>query len=553
MFDSLFKDIKLSVDKRQTVNITKALQLTIPDVIHVSRYGSTVKIDLTKKDNEKINYIHQIVMSQVRKGIPIYGVNAAYGARVELVLNGGNEEKRLKIAKQISNSIIHVDVSTGPAIEKEIVRAAILLRINTLLAGHSGVRVNTISLLERLLNLNITPIVGQYGSLGASGDLAMNGRVLATLMQLKGTKVFDNEGKTKEADRLLREFGIAPLELEPKEGLALANGDNFSTASALFSTLDIVFLMLLNTATSALTIQALKGSTRNFHPLISELRPHPGQELTSLLLRSLLKRSKLAYQDLNSPLLGDTGQNIQDPYSIRCLPQYYGSDWEALLSFWKTLKININSVSDNPLWTTPENTVKDEEPYQWVSGGNFLAMHMVELLDRLRKVATHIVKQNDRHLTRLVHPKFNNGLPANLSDKSAISQTTFKGLQNQMGMYEVYSTVLADPVSTKFGNHEEFNQDLTSHAFTSGILAKEVIKIARYAIATNLIASCQAIDLRGGPKLLSPKTKPFYEWVRNKVPYIKKEQPLGHYLEDIAKSLMSQEILKLTLKVPSFI
>jgi histidine ammonia-lyase len=195
------------------------------------------------------------------------------------------------------------------------------------------------------------------------------------------------------------------------------------------------------------------------------------------------------------------------------------------------------------LWVTPESVTENEEPYQWISGGNFLAMHMAESLDRIRKILLHIVKQNDRHLARLVHPLFNRGLPANLSDKNAVSQATFKGLQTQMGMFEVYSSLLVYPASTAFGTHEEFNQDITSHAPASSILARELMQIAKLATATNFIAACQAIDLRGGSKLLSPATKYLYDWLRQYVPYIKKEQPLGHYVEKVAGHLTDNEFL----------
>ena len=166
----------------------------------------------------------------------------------------------------------------------------------------------------------------------------------------------------------------------------------------------------------------------------------------------------------------------------------------------------------------------------------------------MRKIRVHIVKQNDRHIARLVHPDFNSGLPANLSDKSALSQSAFKGLQTQMGMYEVYSMLLANPVTTMFGIHEEFNQDITSHAFTSVILAWELLKITKLSIASDLICACQAVDLRGGPELLSPMTKPFYKFVRDKVPYIKKEQPLGEYIEITSKNLTGNNMVDLISK-----
>ncbi len=422
-----------------------------------------------------------------------------------------------------------------------------LVRINMLLPGYSAVRFENLEAIAALLHHHLTPQVGFYGTLGASGDLAHNGRVLSTLLYSPYAKVTDATGTTHNANEALPKARIKKIELNPKEGLGMVNGDNFSTAAAAIQTYEISRLMLVNLFTMALTIQALKGTNRNFHPLLSQVRPHPGQHFVSNTLISLLENSKLAYQELANPASRDNDVLIQDAYSIRCLPQFYGPDWEALVSIWDTVEINANSVSDNPLWTTPETVTKNEQPYQWVTGGNFLAMHMVESMDRLRKILIHMIKQSDRHVSRLINPHLNNGLPANLSPQNAISQCVFKGVQTQMGMLDVFATTLATPLSTAFGVHEELNQDITSHAMTSAYLNQEVLRIAKIAIASNLISSCQAIDLRGGAELLSPRTQELYHFLRNKVPFIEQEQPLGHYIEEVAAILDGDEIFELML------
>jgi len=548
MFDKLLSEFLNSLGNGKTVYLTANPNLTIAEIVRVAENNAKVVFRIPKSHRDKFKLLRKHIINQVKLGVPIYGTTTSYGGRASVVLNKGDEIERRENATRLSEAIIHVDVSTGPAIPKEIVRGGMLIRINMLLSGHSGIRYKNLYSLKDLLNKNITPVVGRYGTVGASGDLAPNGRVLSCLLHHDSSYVWDQRGKKRPARIVLKEAGIKPITLLPKEGLALVNGDNFSTSAGILILHELLSLMLINTIAASLNIEALKGSTRNFHPLLSDLRPHPGQELEARLLRIILTGSKLAMQELKGFKLRESGISVQDPYSIRCLPQYYGPDWEALLEIWKTLQINANSVSDNPLWTTPETTVKGEKPYQWVSGGNFLAMHVAEAVDRMRKIMVHIVKQNDRHIARLVHPEFNNGLPANLSDKSALSQSTFKGLQTQMGMYEVYSMLLANPVTTMFGIHEEFNQDITSHSFTSAILAWELLQITRLSIATDFICACQAIDLRGGPKLLSPFTRPFYEWVRNKVPYIKKEQPLGGYVEELVSLFSGSEIYQLLLK-----
>jgi histidine ammonia-lyase len=174
---------------------------------------------------------------------------------------------------------------------------------------------------------------------------------------------------------------------------------------------------------------------------------------------------------------------------------------------------------------------------------------MVESLDSLRKTLTQITKLNDRHLGRLVSPNHNNGLPANLSDSDAITACAFKGVQVQSGMFDVYSSLLSMPVSTFFGVHEEGNQDITSHALTSGILGLENLRVTRYSLAQQMIAVHQGVLLRGGEKLLSPKTRLLFNYIHKKVEYVKKERPLHNEIETLYQSIISGELNQLLIEV----
>lgn len=539
----LVSELVPSITKKTTITLRGNAHLTLSDIAALDSKTTQIQIHPTAEVQKRINKIRKAMLSQVEQGVPIYGVSSAYGGQAGRVLNKGAKQQRYTQAKKMSQAIVHVDVSTGPSIPTRIVRAAMLIRINMLLPGYSAIRLEVLNALASLLNHRLTPVVGFFGTLGASGDLAHNGRVLSTLLHDPSAMVEKPSGELAPANLALTEENIEKIALEPKEGLALVNGDNFSSAAASVQVIETTQLMLINLLTSALMIQALKGSNRNFHPLLSAVRPHRGQTFVAQSLLNLLKQSRLVVDELKGPKKRKKDAIIQDGYSIRCLPQYLGPDWETVEAVWNTVNVNINGVSDNPLWTTPETVTRNEKAYQWVSGGNFLAMYMADSLDKIRKVLVHIVKQNDRHLSRLINPHQNNNLPANISDPSSISQCTFKGLQTQMGMYDVYATILAAPVSTAFGVHEELNQDLTSHAMTSALMNQEVLKLTRYSLASNLIAACQAIELRGGPQLLSPATRPAFEWIRNRVPYITTEQPLGHFIEKVAQELTDPKLL----------
>lgn len=517
--------------------------LTIPEILAVARQNTPLKLTSDSIILEQIQTCYDQMIQDIESGIPVYGCNTGFGGRAGHVVANGTPEKRLALSKKISEGTVHIDIGVGPIFEKEITRAAMLLRINMLMKGVSAVRLSDLDILRQMLNSDIIPLVNQYGGIGASGDLAHNCRVTSAARWLPGTKVWDKNGRIGEAKSILKTAGIPQLKLEPKAGLGFMNGDNFSTALATLLAVDTLEVLILSCVIGTMMTEVLRGSNRSFHPLLADVRPHSGQKDVAEIYRYLLKGSKLAYMEMTGHKRRPDGVRVQDNYSSRCISQFLGVDVEKIKSIFETIYINANSASDNPLWVPPDHTTEGEKPWQWVSGGNFLAMYMADAMDEIRKILTRVIKLNDRHLSRLINPNENNGLPANLSDKDAITQCSFKGIQIQSGMFEVYSMILATPVTTLFGVHEENNQDITSHALTSGILGKENLRLARYSLAQNLIAVCQAIDLRGGVEKISPNTQPIYKFIRKKVKYVKEERPLHNEIEDIYQSIVTDEIM----------
>lgn len=541
----------LKIQKSKGSIVLDGKHLNIADIIQVSRKNKKVSITKDPKTLKLIEKTYQTMMDDIKNGVPVYGCNSAYGGRAGVVLNKGDIEKRIKNAQKISEAIIHTDVTVGPELDVPITKGAILIRANMLVKGVSAVRQSDIELYIKLLNKNITPIVNQYGGVGASGDLAHNSRVLSALRWIEGTKIRQLDGSVIEAKDALKSEGIEQLKLEPKAGLGLVNGDNFSTSIAASIAYDTLSLFILSLITSAMVVEALNGTNRSFHPLLGKVRQHKGQINVANIMMYLLNDSKLAYQEEYEHKKRKEGELIQDGYSLRGIAQYYAIGAETLIRSLETITINANSASDNPLWVTPEYAINKKDEWNWVSGANFIAMHMSETLDSLRKTLTHIAKISDRHIARLVKPHQNNGLPANLSDPKAISQCTFKGVQIQAGMLDIYSSLLSIPVNTFFGNHEEDNQDITSHAITSGILAKENLRVARYAVAQTMLAAVQAIDIRGGPELLSPQTRPLYDFIREKTNYVKEERPISNDIETIYKSVEDESIIDVINKIIS--
>lgn len=528
--------------------ILSGKNLTIPQMISIAKGIAVVEITKDVKILERVDECYKHMMEDVRNGVPIYGCNSGYGAQASRVLNEGTADERIRIARKISESITHVDVAVGPYFDKDVVRLAMAIRINMLLQGVSAVKLADLNVLKDMLNRDITPMVNQYGGIGASGDLAHNCRILNAARGIKGVKVLDKNGVIVEALEALSKEHIKPLVLDPKAGLGLVNGDNFSTALAVLLSYDTLQALILSTVAGAITIEVLRGSDRSFHPLLSSVRPHEGQEEVASIFRSLLKGSKLSYQEMKGHVLRENGIKIQDGYSLRGISQYHGVNFEKIKWIFEVIQKNANSVSDNPLWVEPEFATKGEAPWQWVSGGNFLAMYMVEVMDAARKILTQIVKLSDRHVARLVNVHENNGLPANLSDDKAISGCSFKGVQIQSGMLEVYSSLLSIPVSTFFGVHEEGNQDITAHSLTSGILGMENLRLCRYALAQQFLALLQAVDLRKGSDMLSPATKPVYIYLRSFTSYVKEERPLNNEIESIYEKIVDGSLMEIMRK-----
>lgn len=513
--------------------------LSIADIQGVYSLDTPIQLTTDTFILQKMEKSYNAMMADIKSGIPVYGTNSAFGGQAARILNQGSEEEKINAAREISEALVFLDVTVGPELPDYITRAAMAIRINMLLQGVSGIRISTLESYLALLNNNLIPIVHQYGGIGASGDLAHNQRVVSALRGISGVYLRDKQGVKREAQEALAEAGISSLKLDPKEGLALVNGDNFSTAMAVDVFIRIVKLYLISTVVGAITVEVLRGTNRVFHPLLSQVRMHPGQAEVSSLYRYLLEGSQLAYQELQGPVPREQGMKVQDGYSLRCIPQFEGVMIETFLHAYSTLTINCNSVSDNPVWVPEDDVLPGEKPWQWVSGGNFLAINVAEVMDQLRKVTTQLIKRNDRHLARLIDKYENNGLPANLSDPQSLIHCAFKGVQIQSGMFDVYSMILSQPVTTLFGTHEERNQDITSHALTSGILARSNLEILEYSLAMNCLAIAQAVDLRGGKELLSPKTRPMYEWIRTHAAYAHNERCLAQDIENLRRYIAS--------------
>jgi phenylalanine ammonia-lyase len=357
-------------------------------------------------------------------------------------------------------------------------------------AGISGVRIGLIERYERLLNEGVTPHVREFGSIGASGDQVPLAYIAGSAIGLSPEYRVDFCGQNMSATEALGRLGLPPMQLLPKEGLALVNGTSVTTGIAVNCVHRARRMLALSMGTHALFIQALKGSLQSFHPFVHQHKPHPGQSWVAREMLSLLKDSRFVQDDSNGKRQHQNGHLIQDRYSVRCLPQFMGPIVDGLSQIARQIEVEANSVTDNPLIDAAHGAV--------YHCGNFLAQYVALAMDQLRHYLGLIAKHLDVQIAILVAPEFNNGLPASLVGNSEKGiNTGLKALQltanSIMPMLLFYGNSLAD----RFPTHaEQFNQNLNSQGMGASCLTRKSLDLFEQYAALSLVFAIQALDLR---------------------------------------------------------
>ena len=404
----------------------------------------------------------------VAGGETVYGVNTGFG----LLANTRIPPDRL--AELQRNLILSHSCGLGEPLPRHVVRLMIVLKLLGLGRGYSGVRPIVIDALQALLDNDAMPVIPCQGSVGASGDLAPLAHLIAALL---GEGHIDLAGEVLPARDALERVGLAPLELGPKEGLALINGTQASTAIAL----DALFLAErvfgAAIAAGALSVDALKGSVKPFDPRISEVRGQPGQIRVAAAIRALLE---------GSGILASHGRcgKVQDPYSFRCQPQVMGAALDLLTNAARTLTIEAGAVTDNPIVFADEDSA--------ISGGNFHAQPVAFAADMIAMALCEVGSMSERRTAVLVDPKMS-GLPAFLTDDGGVNsglmipQVTAAALVSENKSLAYPASV--DSIPTSAGQED--------HVSMAPIAARKAATVARNAagvVAVELIAAAQGVD-----------------------------------------------------------
>lgn len=433
--------------------------------------GAQVRLDSASA--EAVQRSAQTVADIVAKGAPVYGINTGFGKLASVRIERDDLETLQR------NIVLSHAAGVGEPMPAPVVRLMMALKLTSLAQGASGIRPATLALLEAFLQHDLVPVIPCQGSVGASGDLAPLSH-LASVMIGVGEAFVGGE-RLSAADALAR-CGLAPLVLGAKEGLALLNGTQYSTAYALAGLFAISTVFQAALVTGALSVEAAKGSDTPFDPRIHSIRGQRGQIATAAALRTLMQGSAIRESHR------DNDVRVQDPYCLRCQPQVMGAAFDVMRQAATTLAIEANGVSDNPLVFTDTNEA--------LSGGNFHAEPVAFAADMLAMAVCEIGSISERRTAMLVDPALS-GLPAFLTPKPGLNsgfmipQVTAAALVSENKQRAYPASVDSIPTSA----NQEDHVSMAAHG------ARRLLQMAENAanvVGIELLAAAQGCDFHGG-------------------------------------------------------
>jgi phenylalanine ammonia-lyase len=482
-------------------------QLDVATVVAVARQPrsaqSTVVIDPDPKLRERLELNVAALTNYLEKDWVVYGVNTGFGGSAD-ARTDHLSQLQLSCLQHTQSGIITSwdkglsvgDVDNSPHVfHTTWVRGAILVRANQNLRGHSAIRVDVLQRLLDLLDKGILPLIPLRGTISASGDLMPLSYIAGVLngnpdVFVRCRRPGKDEIVTLPAPVALRENGLEPVTLRPKEGLGLINGTAPSTALASLVVFDAQNLAFLSQILTAFTAECLEGNVDWANEFIHRVRPHPGQLEAASNIRALLSGSSFV-KGLTEKTRAANGL-WQDRYSTRTAPQWMGPYLEDLTLAQRQIETELNSTSDNPLVQTIPGSAVGEV----YSGGNFQATAITSAMDKTRMALVMIGRMLFSQCTELINPATNNGLDANLVWGDQDRSFTAKGIDVNMAAYMAELSSLAHPVSSHVQSAEMNNQGINSMAFVSARRTLEAVDIFSHMAAAQIYVCCQAIELR---------------------------------------------------------
>ncbi len=443
------------------------------DAAAVAAVGAGAPIELDPTALERVAGNRAVLEAILSTGTPVYGISTGFGA---LVSNTVAPELQRHLQVNLLRS--HA-AGTGGDLPETVVRAAMAVRVNGLLLGHSGVRPLVLQRVVALLNAGFVPRVPRTGSLGASGDLAPSAHAFLPL--LGEGEVFARDGRLLTGAQALTAAELEPLELESKEGLALINGTHFMGAIGALLSVRVAALLQAADLVAAATIDALRGALPAFDPRVHRLRPLGGQAASAANIARALQGS--------GRIAGPGSSRLQDAYSLRCAAQVHGAAREGWRFFTELVHADLNAVTDNPL-------VFDDPP-EVISAGNFHGQGLALAFDTLRLTLADMASISERRTFRLLSPTLNGRLPEFLT-RDAGTSSGYMVIQYTAAALVAELRALAHPVSVDSIPTSDNQEDHVSMGMTGALMALDAVDRLERVVAIELLCACQALDCDPG-------------------------------------------------------
>jgi histidine ammonia-lyase len=486
-----------------------------PEEVHQASNDRALRFNIKPSSLDLVRKCRKKVEEIINSKTSVYGINTGFGSLSNVSI------KKEDINSLQVNLIRSHACGLGSAVKAELVRAMMLLRAHNLSLGYSGVREDVINSLLFFLNNDIIPIISEKGSVGSSGDLAPLAHLSLCLIG-EGDVIYKN--KKVNSGKLIKELGGKVLELSAKEGLALINGTQFMTAHACLGLIEGESLLDHADIISAMTVEGVKGTFAPFDRRISQIRPHNGQIKVSENLLALSENSEIARSHKDC-------KNVQDPYSLRCIPQVHGASRDAFSYFRTVVNTEINSVTDNPL-------IFDDAI---ISGGNFHGQPVAMSLDFASIAMSELANISERRIDKLLCPEFNSGLSAylvrnpGLNSGFMIAQYTAASLVNENKVLSYPACVDSIPTS----NNKE---DHVSMGATSARKLMQILDNVESVLAIELLVASEACEQRE-PLKPSKKIKKIIEMVRTEVKSLHQDRVLSEDILKLKDMIRSKKIL----------
>lgn len=484
----------------------------------------TTTLTLDTAAHKAIEASEKMIATIVKEGKTVYGINTGFGALAHTHINTADLE-----ILQHSLVLSHA-AGTGEILSDQVVRLILILKINSLARGFSGVRLKTLEALIQLFNAKLYPCIPSKGSVGASGDLAPLAHLTAVLL---GVGEVRYQGKIISAQDALAKINLTPMQLAPKEGLALINGTQVTTSLAILALLLIEDIFAAAIGAGALSVDAARASATPFDDRIQLISGHRRQIQVAKLLRDLLQGSEIRDSHLACT-------KVQDPYSLRCQPQVMGACLSQLLFTSETILTEANAVSDNPLIFAEQNEI--------LSGGNFHAESVALAADAIAVSVAEIASISERRIALLMDPNFS-GLPAFLVKNAGIN-SGFMIAQVTAAALASENKSLAHPASV---DNIPTSANQEDHVSMGTFAARRLLSMSENAaviIGIELLAACQGIDFLR-PLKSSTILESLHSFIREHIPFYDKDR---YFAYDIAKikALIQEGKIRNLLKIGLF-